>query len=185
VLCEGTTEKLYFSDMEKTLSRQPMRDVDILKAKETDPNKILQEAIRRQLKEKNEMKAYEEVWIVFDDDNRRDLKSVFEKAKLNCISIAYSSISFEYWYFLHFKRKATVFNDANEAKNEVGKHIPGYYETMPGIYNVINDKYNQNALSNTEWLQNQKGYSDMYSAYLHKPITNVNELCKIIINFGK
>jgi hypothetical protein len=185
ILCEGTTERLYFSDIIGTLSRQSFRDIELKKAKETEPKKILKEALQKMEKAEKEKQPYKEIWMVFDDDNRNDLKAVFEEGKKENIKIAYSSVSFEYWYFLHFNRKAPVFKNADAAKHVLCKNIPEYCESMAGVFNLINPLYKRHALQNANWLQKQKDYKDMYTAYLLKPITNVNELTEIILHFEK
>lgn len=187
VLCEGYTEKLYFWDMRATLSRQAQRDItiNIHKAHKTEPKNILEEALKFKQKAESESQPYHDIWLVFDDDNRKELKSVFYKAEKNNIKIAYSSISFEYWYLIHFIKKAVRFRNADDAKRDLCTHIPGYCETTAGVFKLLEPRYKKQALPNAHWLQNQKEYSGLYSAYLSKPITNVNELCEIILNFGK
>ena len=185
ILCEGTTERLYFSDMIGTLSRQSFRDIELKKAKETEPKKILKEALQKKEKAEKEKQPYKEIWLVFDDDNRPNLKAIFDEARKENLNIAYSSISFEFWYFMHFNKKAPVFNNAAAAKHVLCKYIPEYCESMTGVFDLINPLYKKHALSNANWLQKQKDYKDMYTAYLLKPFTNVNELTEKILNFEK
>ena len=146
---------------------------------------MLEEAIKLQAKARTEQQPFQDVWLVFDDDNRKDHKHVFDKAQKNNFKIAYSSISFEYWYLIHFFKKAIVYSNADNAKRELCNYIPGYCETLAGVFELLRPLYKTKALPYAKSLQRQKAYSNMYTAYLYKPITNVNELCEIILKFGK
>ncbi|WP_422351525.1 RloB family protein [Flagellimonas sp.] len=51
---------------------------------------------------------FNEVWVVFDFDNRQYTEAAFELSKVEVngkyVNIAFSNISFEYWVLLHFEK---------------------------------------------------------------------------------
>ncbi len=185
ILCEGETEKLYLNGLLSTLDRQIQRDISIIvqKAYQTEPQMMFKEAIAKKKKGISEQQPYKEIWLVFDDDNRTNFKTIFSEAQRNNFKIAYSSISVELWFLLHFEKRAHIFSGAGKAKSYLEKYIHGYHETIPGLYDTLLTKY-MYAKSNAEWLRKQKSCRNMYEIYKHKPITNIDVLTEEIKNYN-
>ncbi|MBI4648146.1 MAG: RloB domain-containing protein [Bacteroidia bacterium] len=187
ILCEGDTEEIYLKGLKATLSRDVQRDISIIitQASDSEPKIMLKEAIAKKEKATSEQQPYKETWLVFDDDNRKNLKTVFSDARKNEINIAYSSISVEFWSLLHFERTAKEYADADRAIIRLTTYIPSYNKTMPDIYDKLQPHYNNPALPNAEWLRRQKEYHNMYESYKHKPITTVDMLTETLLNIEK
>lgn len=105
ILCEGETEKDYFSAFPvasaeaKVLSKGESRKAIVLSAIDA--------------KKQSEYKGYE-IWVVFDmdfdtqttnncTDLRQDFDQAIELSKQKGIQTAYSNDSFELWYLLHYE----------------------------------------------------------------------------------
>ncbi len=187
ILCEGETEKIYFDGLKSTLSRQTQRDISIIitQSSDNEPKRMLKEAIAKKEKAISEQQPYKEIWLVFDDDNRPNFKTIFSDARDNKINIAYTSISIESWFLLHFEKKATIFTNAKKAKTHLATFITGYTETMPDIYDKLQSHYVNSALPNAKWLRKQKEYHDMYESYKLKPITTIDMLTETLLNIEK
>jgi len=184
ILCEGYTEEIYLKGLKYTLNRDVQRDISIIitKSSDTEPEMVLKEAIAKKKRAESELQPYKEIWLVFDDDSRKNLKTVFSDAKKNDIKIAYSSISIEFWFLLHFEKKAKVYADADKAGNQFKTHIHGYYKTMPDIYDILKPHYKGKAVPNAVWLRKQKEYNNMWESYKLKPITTVDILTETLLN---
>ncbi|MFH2141523.1 MAG: RloB domain-containing protein, partial [Bacteroidota bacterium] len=162
------------------------RDISVfvVKASQNEPKMILKEAVSKKEKAISEQQPYKEIWMVFDDDNRKNLKTIFEEAKSKELKIAYCSLCIECWFLMHFEKKTYIFSDAKKVKTLLKKHIPGYHETMPGVYNELLLKY-EKAKLNAEWLRKQKGYQDMYRSYILKPVVTIDLLIETIKSYNK
>ncbi len=117
ILCEGVTEQHYALALKATLGREKQREVDIEIVYNTnnDPLTLTQKATRRANDAKRAGVPYTKVWLFFDNDNSPKLKEVFAEIDKQNHSIAYSSISIEYWFILHYSYTSKEFTNAGEA----------------------------------------------------------------------
>lgn len=184
ILCEGETEKYYLDAFKGSLKREVQRTiyVNILQANCSEPVGIVKEAINKQSKAKVDKQPYDTIWLVFDDDKRSNLKQIFAEAKKNRFSIAYSSISIEFWFILHFERTAHEFSSSDKAVKHLKKHLPQYCKTDTNIFSDIREKHLEHAIPNAAWLKREKGVTSMYNAWSAKPITTMDELT---LSFGE
>jgi hypothetical protein len=76
ILCEGETEKIYLSSLKNTLNRDVQRNIEIniQKAKYSEPVNIIKEALAKQKTAKQDKQPYDAIWLVFDDDNRLNIE---------------------------------------------------------------------------------------------------------------
>jgi hypothetical protein len=119
IVCEGqNTETTYFEEL-KSFFKITNATIKVIagnlktpdiKARGTDPLKILEKAKEmRDLAKKNK-NPYTQVWCVFDHDPKVGDQSrtinfdiAIEKAEKEGIKVAYSNQAFEFWLLLHFE----------------------------------------------------------------------------------
>ncbi len=108
ILCEGETERNYFQAMkehEEFKQQLSAMNPHVLKARHTAPDQIIKEAQRRQNEETADGNPYEYIWVVFDHDLHPHRKKAYEEAVSQGFGIAFSAISFEFWFLLHYKKQ--------------------------------------------------------------------------------
>ena len=175
ILCEGKTERFYLQGLKKTLPRQVQRniDLDIITAKESEPEKALIELNNKIKKAKREKYAYTDKYLVFDDDNR-NLTKVFKELAKNNINYVYNSISIEFWFLLHYKNTTKQYTNANEVIKELEKDFGTYSKTDPEFWNKLSSRYNKakNKAKNIRKQHSDNGTLIQNS----KPFSNMDEL---------
>jgi len=148
--------------------------------------------------------TFDEVWAVFDKDYHPRHKEAFQLANTpyngNKVNVAFSSISFEQWFLLHFERNTTPFlkSECKEKKKPIdcgmGKHtndcggktcvagylrkygyLPAYAKKVP-IYSLLSSK-TKTALLNASWLR-QRVKGEIYTL---NPYTDVDILVKRLL----
>ncbi|MBN1554215.1 MAG: RloB domain-containing protein [Phycisphaerae bacterium] len=63
---------------------------------------------------------------MIDKDRHETLDSAIQKAKDNDISLILSNPCFEYWFLLHFKKHAGLFQHHREVAAAIKRHFPQY-----------------------------------------------------------
>lgn len=116
ILCEGKTEKQYFTGMRT--GRGPQLAIV---APACDHVALIGEAKRRRGDE------YDEIWVVLDTElDDRLVNEVLREVQSSDISLAFSSPSFEFWLILHSKDYRRPFQSAKEAERELKSLRPGW-----------------------------------------------------------
>jgi hypothetical protein len=120
ILCEGLTEKGYFTTMRKRGGPQ----IDAI-APNGDHLSILREAVRRRSDEPD----YDAVWCVLDTELSSELTScLVVEAKGGNIELALSTPCFETWLILHHVDHTAPFQSAEKAKKKLKNMLPGWRE---------------------------------------------------------
>ena len=141
MLCEGETEKFYLDGICSILPKDKQRAKKVVKlAKDTDPLRIVNEAIKKRDEAQNKNNPYNKIWVIFDHDNLPNRKAAYEKAKKSKLKIAYSSIAIETWFLLHFEYSARAFEKGDCLKKYMRKHISNYEPGDIDISNKIQNK---------------------------------------------
>jgi RloB-like protein len=110
ILCEGKTEKGYFTGMRTR--RGPQIDVD----DHGDHVALVQEAVRR----RRESEEYTAVWCVLDTELDFALTArIVEAAEGSDIELALSTPCFEVWLILHHDDHTAPFQSAEKAKKKL------------------------------------------------------------------
>ena len=184
ILCEGKTERLYLQGIKNTLSRAVQRDVEIniSQAKSSEPVTFINEILQKRNIAKQEKQPYKEIWMVFDDDNR-NLKNIFQKLEKERIMTAYSSISIEFWFILHFEKTKKQFAKHEDAHKYLLCLKRDYEKTNSDLWKEFETLYLQNAKNNALWLRQQQGNPDMYNVFDCKPYTNIDLLVEKLLHF--
>ncbi len=156
-----------------------------MEAKKREPIQIIEEAIKRKKKELKQNNEYDYIWTVFDHDNRPKLLDAYLQAIKNNIKIAFSSIAFEYWYLLHFKKMAKAFPICKALEKELQKHYPDYKKAAQNDYVLLKNKL-ETAFENTVWLKKQMQHNIKEGKHITElnPYTDVDDLVKFLFSFS-
>ncbi|MFB6305953.1 MAG: RloB family protein [Flavobacteriales bacterium] len=158
IYCEGKTETYYFEGLRTSeqFRKKGAIDVQILSPNQNDALSLVKKAHQKKQEEKNGGNPFDMVWVVFDKDHYTKHKEAFAKAKKEKIEISFSSISFEYWFLLHFEKIVKPFSSSDEVIKHINdNHMQDYRKTNQHHYNRLKDKLDD-ALDNGQWLRDQK-----------------------------
>jgi len=190
ILTEGHTEQAYFSRMSEILGDDDewkysvfVEVREIVDGSKTDPVNMVKEA-------KKSQSYYDEVWVVFDKDRKRDEQNLqaIALADNSEIKVAFSSISFEEWVLLHFEKSATAFERSDcESRGQLctcngticistylkQNYYPTYIKGKAKLYDELENKLNV-ALEYAAWLKFH--YPLPKKFHLRNPYTDVDIL---------
>lgn len=156
ILCEGKeTEPNYFKGLKRNvLNRNKMTALRIV-VHDTIKNtgkELVNEAKDLKKNAIKEANAYDDIWIVLDKDGYTKHPQTFDKAKANNINIAFSSISFEFWFLLHFKYTTQVFHKAEKLISYLKTNYMKNYSKADDNFSKLKDKTDE-AVKNSELLR--------------------------------
>ena len=117
------------------------------------------------------------IWIFFDNDNHPKLKEAFDIIEAEGFKFAYSSISIEHWFILHFEDCGRAFRDSKEAIKYLKKHWPEYHKTKINHYALTVDKY---SAAKERAIRSRAKYRTESGMNTYNPYTNVDELVDFI-----
>ena len=128
ILCEGKqTEPDYFRGLKHDKMRRnrlAALRIEIFDTEKTTGKELISEAKRLKKIAERERNPYDEIWVVFDRDGYTKHPQTFDQAYSNKIEIAFSSISFEFWFLLHFEYSTKAFEKADSLISYLKKHLP-------------------------------------------------------------
>lgn len=180
ILCEGKTEKNYFTAMKEDFRLPKTIGVDVFQSNKVDCKGIVEEAIKKAKRE-----GFQKIFVVFDHDNQPKRDEAFKLASNKKIKVIFSSICFELWYLYHFKEKSTRAFDSEEALEKELKKCVGmekYEKNDFKHYSILKDKL-ASAKSNAEnvrlsVIKNNYGVE----IFNLNPYTDVDELVLFLEN---
>lgn len=118
ILCEGKTEKGYFSGLRSR--RGPHLDLDAPKGGHLA---VVREAVSRVSDE------YDAVWCVLDTELDETLTtSMVSEARRGPVDLGLSTPCFEFWLILHHVEYARPFQSADHAKKRLRELVPTWNE---------------------------------------------------------
>ena len=146
---------------------------------------LVNEAIK-----KRSLKAYSEVWVVFDKDDNQDFDEAISLAKREGLNVAWSNECFELWLLLHFQ----------DLKSAIGRN--DYYSKLTTHFknkNINDGKYNKNinnifditseyvaaAIKRSNALMEDHKKSNIISETKMNPGTKVQDLVSELIQYIK
>lgn len=132
ILCEGFTEEIYAKSLRSDLLPRALQrtvQVEVVRHKKNDPLNLIVEAKKRVNQAKKEKTPYQDVWLFFDHDHSPHLKEVFNIAESEGFHLAFSAISLELWFIMHFEDCSKVFKDGEECLKYLKKVWPIYHKT--------------------------------------------------------
>jgi len=165
-VCEGTkTEPTYF-ERAKVHYRIPSMQIKIFgEGKQYDT--LVYEAVAIAKDEGLFLKKEEtkdQLWCVFDNDSdgnemKINFKQIFETAEKQCVRIAYSDSSFEFWLLLHFDYVTShISNDdlkdklTKKIQEDIKKQNFKYRKNLKNIPEGVFEKRYDNAINNADRL---------------------------------
>lgn len=115
------------------------------------------------------------VWAVFDKDQHAYIEKAFQKAKSKKIKIIFSSICFEYWVLLHYRRTTRPFKNCVELIHYLKTNFISEYDKGIDLYCTLRDKV-EIAIRNSKWLVEQVTNVNINSEIFKlNPYTNAHE----------
>lgn len=192
IVTEGTeTEVNYFKNIKRIIESSFNNNIIVEKidldvqgtARSTKV--LVNEAIK-----KRSLKAYSEVWVVFDKDDNQDFDEAISLAKREGLNVAWSNECFELWLLLHFQ----------DLKSAIGRN--DYYSKLTTHFknkNINDGKYNKNinnifditseyvaaAIKRSNALMEDHKKSNIISETKMNPGTKVQDLVSELIQYIK
>jgi len=140
IICEGKrTEPLYFNGIKRD-TRSTGLEIEILGRSKNSGLELVKHAVKLKETAEKENNEYDSVWIVLDKDTYSKLAETFSEAGKNNINIAFSSVSFEIWYLLHYVYTTKPWKNCSELERELKKHISDYDKSKSDIYLILQDR---------------------------------------------
>jgi len=140
IICEGKrTEPLYFNGIKRDI-RSSGLNIKVMDRPKNSGLELVKHAVRLKDSAAEENNKYDSVWIVLDKDTYSKLAETFSEAGKNNINIAFSSVSFEIWYLLHYEFTTKPWRNYSELEKELKKHISDYDKSKSDIYLILQDR---------------------------------------------
>lgn len=169
IVCEGErTEPNYFNSF-----RVPKLVIHV-RGYGLSPNALVKRA-----EKEREADDYDQVWCVFDRDNRQAgvFNGAITRAKNKGIQVAYSNEAFELWYLLHFHYYDTAVSRTQYAAKLGGLLGHPYRKNSETIFEELHDRQTD-AIRNAERLLSQYSppnpAADNPSTTVHKLVEQLN-----------
>ena len=117
------TERLYIRDFLK--SSNPHARIYKECHGGEHPKNIIQTVYK---KYERDWENFDKIWLIFDDDGRKNIDAAIREARHKGISLALSNPCFELWYLLHFIDHQQYRNQRSVIKL-LRQHLPNYKKT--------------------------------------------------------
>jgi hypothetical protein len=114
--------------------------IEIFDSAKNTGKELVAEAKDEIRKARKEGNSYESVWVVIDKDGYTKHPQTFDQASANKINICFSSISFEYWFLLHFEYSTKAYEKADYLISKLKKNNLPCYNKNDDNYRRIKDK---------------------------------------------
>lgn len=182
IICGGEkTEPLYFEALKNKIIKNDRSIISgiAIKGCRMAPLKLVDKALEEKSKQEREGKTYNRIWIVFDKDKFKDFNKAISKAQKEKFECAWSNISFELWFCLHFEDiggYVSVDDCIDRLEKFLGdkKKKFEYDKSAPNIYTLLQEHGNEeDAKKRAKELcerYNDKNYAE------HNPCTTVYKL---------
>ena len=181
IFTEGKTEQLYFDDF-----NLPTLRVKCVGLGGGNAEHLLNEMLRYMNEDK--YTGYDHYWLVFDcdDNSQEELQRVAARLKRSArerktdIQWCFSNPCFECWYLLHFCYRDSPMTALELKRHLLREWIPGYHETMKGIYGLLVDKMETACRNASRLLPLEEREAWINRLKLTNPSTNVDDLVKML-----
>lgn len=173
ISCEGETEEFYLKGLMRSLPRSLAErfKIEPHNGPGTDCLNIVREAAESLRSSKENI--YAQVWAFFDHDNQETKKLIKakEEAERENIKIAFTSMSIEYYFLLHFQYTAKQYSNCSDIKKALKKaHWPGYDKPAPNSWSYLFPSLHI-AIKNCARLRREKASCDWVPT---NPYTNID-----------
>jgi hypothetical protein len=138
---KNKTEKTYFNEFN---SMQKQYRIISARGNNTDPVKIVNDAIISSIKEELDFGNGDRAFAVFDTDYGKEevIRKSLQLAHANNIEVILSNPCFEVWLLLHFRYSTKGYASNSEVYNELLSYWPGYKKNISS-YEKVNERYNK------------------------------------------
>ena len=154
IIGDGETEKWYFDMLQRT-----EKDLNIVISPRLTVKKTLEEQFKNVISESEKRKIYkkDQVFWIIDFDTilsetreakkgkkpaSQEFKEYYEKLKKrDNVKIIINNPCLEFWFLLHFKEIGRFFNNCDDAKKELQKHLTDYKKDEKYFKKQNNDIY--------------------------------------------
>ena len=173
IFTEGKTEELYFEEF-----NLPTLRVKCVGLGGGNAEHLLDEMLVYMKMAK--YADYDHYWLIFDcdDNSQEELQRVVARAKKAKINWCLSNPCFELWYLLHFLYRESPMTAFDLKKHLLKEWIPGYNETMEGIYDLLKDRMDNAIRNAARLLPPEKREEWMNRLRQSNPSTNVDNLIR-------
>jgi hypothetical protein len=184
ILCEGEkTEPNYFNGIKTLKSAENALAAVRIEIFDTQLNtgkELVSKAKELKYEAINETNPYDCIWIVIDKDGYTKHPATFNTARENEMRIVFSSISFEYWFLLHFKKTTKAFYKADDLIAELKKS--GYSNYDKGFNHFDNLKgLTPVAIKHAKQIRKELDIDDS-PLYTRNPYTDVDVLVEYLFS---
>jgi len=187
IICEGEkTEPIYFNGIknEKRVNNHlAALKIELHDSKINTGKQLVELAKELKKAAQKELNPYDEVWVVFDKDGYTKHPETFNQAKDNGIKVAFSSVSFEYWFLLHLVQTTKQFKKADDLIKELKTRGYHNYDKNLDHYEFLK-LFTDKAINNAQWLREQlESTNDKdYKCYECDAYTDVDILVEYLLN---
>lgn len=183
VVCEGAkTEPNYFLAMCRDLG---LTAVEVRVCGEdcgSAAKSVVEHAVDK-ISELKKSECYDEVWCVFDVEAPKPdptLRRALEMADANEIGVALSNPCFEYWFILHFEKKAPPFQKNADVVKMLEEYLPDYAKGDRTIHDQLKSR-TVDAIRNAKLVIKEKCYSENLidanpSTHVHRVVERLQEI---------
>ena len=186
ILCEGAkTEPNYFNGIKADKSQENQLTglrIEVFDTKYNTAVELVKEAIELKKEAYQNRNPYDSIWVVVDLDGYHKHPEAYNLAEKNGVRIAFSSISFEYWFLLHFGKFNIPFSRSRELEAYLreNNHYKSYKKAF-NHYDKLRPK-TYKAIANAKWLRKEIKYEEGDRPYLYNPFTNVDVLVEYLLS---
>jgi hypothetical protein len=143
IVCEGAkTEPNYFKGLRRDLALSAV-EVDVCGEDCGSAAKSVVEHAVDKIAGQKISDPYDEVWCVFDVEVPKPdptLAQALTLAATNGINVALSNPCFEYWYVLHFDKRAPLFQKNADVVKMLEGDLPDYAKGNKNVYDQLKDR---------------------------------------------
>ena len=143
ILCEGReTEPNYFNGLKRDKAqrnRLAALRIEVYESDKSTGRELVIEAKRLKTIARQEKNPYDDVWVVIDKDGYTKHPHAFDQARSNNINIAFSSISFEFWFLLHYAYTTRPFSKADNLIRHLRSRYMADYDKADDNYSKLKD----------------------------------------------
>lgn len=182
IVCEGEkTEPNYFRAIIKNPQYSTVIDAELRGLGRSTVSLVKATAkIRDEIEERNEL-TFDGVWVVFDEDGKKDFNKAITMARSLRLKSAWTNEAFELWYYLHFEYlntgidRHTYIDKINAVLRKRMKDKSfSYKKNDKGFYALL-QKYGDEAFAK-KCASNLRKLYDGTDYNQHKPCTMVDLL---------
>ena len=185
VICEGETEKRYFSAIKDRLKAN---GIEVYQPPESNPGGMI-ECAEKRLRDARHRGLGIEAWLVFDAEDaereaERGYREAIQRAQRKGFKLANSSPNFEYWALTHYQPGSMVYT-TREAEARLSSACGGYEKPdlpFDDLWERYESRVPSDAAASRRDAASELGENPRFA----RPVTYVDELVDMLVEaFGQ